>query len=152
MTDAEKAAGTSVESGAAIERELRRLLRRARAYSVELARLAHPGLDPAVHALLVDIFERGTVRAADLADERGVTKGVISRQVRSLEHLGLLARQPDESDARAHTLVLTVAGRRAVRRSQAARQRALEALLQGCTEAELAEMARSFERFNDLLE
>jgi DNA-binding MarR family transcriptional regulator len=49
-------------------------------------------------------------------------------------------------------LALTTAGRRAVRRSQAVRRQAVETLLHSCTAEELAEMARSFERFNNLLE
>jgi DNA-binding MarR family transcriptional regulator len=134
-----------------IERELRRLLRRARAYSVELARSVHPDLEPAVYALLVDILTKSPARAADLAEDLGVTKGVVSRQVRSLERLGLVERGPDSSDARAHILVVTPAGRRAVRRAQAARREAVERLLRSCDPDELAGMAAALSRINELL-
>ncbi|UQX88951.1 MarR family winged helix-turn-helix transcriptional regulator [Jatrophihabitans telluris] len=135
-----------------IERELRVLLRRARAYSTELARSVHPDLDPAVYALLVDIADYAPARAADLAAERNVTKGVISRQVRTLEDLGLVERRPDETDARAHTLVLSTTGRRALRRSQNLRHAAMRRLLAGCTPEELSLIAASLAHFNSLME
>lgn len=155
MTTVQPARPTPAEESAdiaAIERELRILLRRVRSYSIELARSVHPALDPAVYALLVDIADSCPVRAADLAEERNVTKGVISRQVRALEDLGLLERRPDPTDARAHTLVPSAAGRRAVRRAQALRHQAMQRLLAGCTADELAAMAHAFSRFNSLAE
>lgn len=135
-----------------IERELRRLLRRVRQYSIDLAASVHPDLDPAVYGLLIDIYDSRTARAADLAEDRGVTKGVISRQVRGLEDLGLVERQLDPSDARAQILVVSATGRRAVKRTQTARHEALEQLLDASSPQELAAMAQAFANFNDLLE
>ncbi len=137
---------------AVIERELRRLLRRARIYSTQLARQVHPALDPAIYGLLVDIGDKAPARAADLADELGVTKGVISRQVVALERLGLIERRPDATDARAHTLVLSAAGRRAIARSQAQRHERMEQLLGACDAEELAQIAGGLTLLNGLLE
>ena len=135
-----------------IERELRRLLTRARSYAVDVARAVHPDLDPAVYSLLVEIAEHPPTRAVDLAEERGITKGVVSRQVGTLERLGLIGREPDPTDARAHILLPTAAGKRAVRRSQQARRAAIERLLSGCTPDELAGIAAALSRFNELME
>lgn len=145
--------GNSAQTSVAvIERELRRLLTRARSFSVEVARSVHPDLDPAVYALLVEIAENPPARAVDLAEQRGITKGVISRQVSSLERLGLIRRDTDPSDARAQILLPTPAGRTAVRRTQVARRAYTERLLRSCTPAELATMAASLVRFNELME
>lgn len=145
----------TIESGVAltavIESELRRLLSRSRSFSVELAQMVHPDLEPAQYVLLVQLAEQGQVRAVDLANLRGVTKGVVSRQVDVLERLGLLDRKPDPSDARARVIVLTAAGRRAVRRAQAARREYMNRLLERCGEDELVAIAQSLRRLNELM-
>jgi DNA-binding MarR family transcriptional regulator len=135
-----------------IERELRRLVRRVRRYSTDLARLVHPNLDPALYSMLVDLVERGPSRAADIAIEQGVTKGVVSRQVRSLDQLGFLRRLPDPTDARAQILAVTPAAEVAVARAQAARRAAIDRLLDASTDDELTAMATALSRFNDVME
>lgn len=137
---------------AAVERELRRLLRRLRRYSNEMARSVHPDLDPAVYGLLVDIVENDDVRAVDLAQDRAVTKGVISRQVRQLETMGLLERRPDPSDARAQVLVATGTGRAAVAEAQSRRREWTERLLRGSTAADRAAYVEVLTRFNNVME
>jgi len=144
-----------MESGAAltavIETELRRLLSRSRSFSVELAQMVHPELDPALYVLLVQLAEHGQVRAVDLANLRGVTKGVVSRQVGVLRRLGLLDRTPDPSDARAQVIVLTPAGRRAVRRAQAARREYMKRMLERCSEDELVAISQTLRQLNELM-
>lgn len=135
-----------------IERELRRLTARSRSFSVEVARSVHPDLDPAPYALLVDIAEAGQLRAADLVEVRGVTKAAVSRQVRALERLGLLRRDSDPTDARAHTLIVTPEGHCAVRRWQLARRRYTERLLTSCSDQELATIAAALCQLNELME
>jgi DNA-binding MarR family transcriptional regulator len=147
-----RAALSELDQVAGVERELRRLLLRLRRYSTELARSVHPDLDPAVYALLVDIADGGPSRAAELADQRGVTKGVISRQVRELERLGLVQRQPDPSDARAQILVVSPDGREAVERAQVLRRKAVHRLLESTTPQDLEAMVQALTRFNDLME
>jgi DNA-binding MarR family transcriptional regulator len=81
-----------------------------------------------------------------------VSKGAVSRQVRALERLGLLRRDCDPCDARAHTLVATAEGRRAVRRWQTARRRYTQRLLNSCSAEELAMIAASLTQLNQLME
>jgi DNA-binding MarR family transcriptional regulator len=135
-----------------IERELRRLHARARSFSAELTRSVHPDLDPAPYALLVDIAEAGQLRAADLVEVRGVTKAAVSRQVRALERLGLLRRAADPTDARAHMLIVTPEGHRAVRRWQLARRRYTQRLLDSCSDEQLATIAAALSQLNQLME
>ncbi|NDZ88376.1 MarR family transcriptional regulator, partial [Streptomyces sp. SID10115] len=78
-----------------LERELSLLLRRARASSGEMARQVHPDLEPAAYGLLVCLDDSGPQRATDLAAFIGVGKATMSRQLRALEELGLVAREPD---------------------------------------------------------
>jgi DNA-binding MarR family transcriptional regulator len=137
---------------AAIEREMRHLLSRARRLAAEMSRSIHPELDPALYALLVDLEEIGPVRAADLAEARGVTKGVISRQVLALEHRRMVTRQTDDADGRAQILVVTATGAEAVAMYQARRRGTLQHLLQQASRDELALISQALRRFNDLLE
>ncbi len=141
-----------LEQVADVERELRRLLRRLRRYSAEMARTVHPDLEPAVYGLLVDISDAEATRAVDLAQDRGVTKGVISRQVRQLETMELIVRRPDPVDARAQVLVATARGRAAVQEAQGRRRERIDRLLTGSTSAERAAYVEVLTRFNDLME
>ena len=107
----------------ALERELTVLFRRARAKSGEMARAVHPELEPAAYGLLARLDEAGRLRATELAAFIGVGKATMSRQLRALEHLGLIAREPDPADGRAWLVHLTDEGRarfRAVRNARRA--------------------------------
>lgn len=157
MAIAEHAATTaqresSLENVRTIERELRRLLARARSLSTHTAAAVHPQLDPALYALLMDIVVGAPVRSVDLAQSRGVSKSVISRQVAALEKLGLIGRQPDPTDARASIITLTRDGRAAARTIDTARRKHLKRLFDDLSSEDLALIAQSLGRLNDVLE
>jgi DNA-binding MarR family transcriptional regulator len=149
--DAKPGMDPDVDLAEFIEGELRTLLSRARSFSVELAQVVHPDLEPAVYVLLVQMAERGEVRAVDLAALRGVTKGVVSRQVDTLRQMGLIERRSDPADGRARTIVLTRAGRAAVRKAQRARHAYVERMLQQCSPAEKKAIARTLVRLNEIM-
>ncbi|KOT47448.1 MULTISPECIES: MarR family winged helix-turn-helix transcriptional regulator [Streptomyces] len=146
-------AGTDEPSGVdqvflSLERELAVFLRRARATSGELARAVHPELESAAYGLLVRLADAGQQRATDLAGYFGVGKATMSRQLRALEDLGLIAREPDPADGRAVLVRLTDEGHdrfscvRNSRRAQYARQ------LASWDRREVAELARLLHRLN----
>lgn len=135
-----------------IEEQLRRLLARARALSTHVAAAAHPQLEPAIYATLMEIVRQAPIRSVDLAARRGVSKSVISRQVADLERLGFIGREPDPDDARASVIVPTNSGRKAARTGDAARRAYLERLLHGLPSDELARIAASLTTLNDALE
>ena len=81
-----------------LERELTVLFRRARANQGEMAREVHPDLESAAYGLLVRLEECGRQRATELAAYIGVGKATMSRQLRALEELGLVAREPDPAE------------------------------------------------------
>jgi DNA-binding MarR family transcriptional regulator len=135
-----------------LERELAVFLRRARASSGEMAREVHPDLEPAAYGLLVRLEDGGPQRATDLAGYFGVGKATISRQVRALDVLGLIARTPDPADGRASLLQLTPEGRERFTRVREARRASYGRKLAAWDRAEIAELARLLHQLNELAE
>jgi len=134
----------------ALEREITVLLRRARAASGELARAVHPELESSAYGLLVRLAEAEPERATDLAAYFGVGKATMSRQLRALEDLGLVAREPDPADGRAFLVRLTDEGRERFSRVRTARRERYLRQLASWDRAEVAELARLLHRLNDL--
>ncbi|MEU6255013.1 MarR family transcriptional regulator [Streptomyces sp. NPDC047043] len=132
----------------ALERELTVLLRRARANQGEMAREVHPDLESAAYGLLVRLDECGSQRATELAAYIGVGKATMSRQLRALEDLGLVAREPDPADGRAWLVALTKEGHDRVSRVREARRARYAGRLADWDQREVAELARLLQRLN----
>ncbi|MFF0743915.1 MarR family winged helix-turn-helix transcriptional regulator [Streptomyces sp. NPDC004111] len=132
----------------ALERELALFLRRARANSGVLAREVHPDLEPAAYGLLVRLDEADRQRATELAAWFGVGKATMSRQLRALEELGLVAREPDPADGRASLILLTAEGRERFRRVRDARRASYVQKLADWDRTEVAELARLLHQLN----
>ena len=136
----------------ALERELTVLMRRARAKQGEMARAVHPDLESAAYGLLVRLDECGRQRATELAAYIGVGKATMSRQLRALEDLGLVAREPDPADGRAWLVHLTEEGRRRVQRVREARRARYVSQLAHWDRREVAELARLLQQLNQGME
>ncbi|GAA2318619.1 MarR family transcriptional regulator [Streptomyces kunmingensis] len=132
----------------ALERELTVFLRRARASSGEMAREVHPDLEPAAYGLLVRLEECGAQRATELAAYIGVGKATMSRQLRALEDLGFVAREPDPADGRAWLISLTERGRADFGQVREARRMRYVRQLAGWDRVEVAELARLLHQLN----
>jgi DNA-binding MarR family transcriptional regulator len=132
----------------ALERELTVFLRRARANSGEMAREVHPDLEPAAYGLLVRLEECGAQRATELAGYIGVGKATMSRQLRALEELGFVGREPDPADGRAWLVSLTESGREHFGRVRDARRMRYVRQLDGWDRREVAELARLLHQLN----
>ncbi|WP_405822087.1 MarR family transcriptional regulator [Streptomyces sp. NBC_01390] len=132
----------------ALERELTVFLRRARANSGEMAREVHPDLEPSAYGLLVRLDECGRQRATELAAYIGVGKATMSRQLRALEELGLVAREPDPADGRAWLVHLTDEGRARFRTVREARRARYVRQLAAWDRVEVAELARLLHQLN----
>ncbi|MFF4352769.1 MarR family winged helix-turn-helix transcriptional regulator [Streptomyces sp. NPDC001530] len=158
MHDNGNGGGQRVESAAsgsgvdqefpALERELTVFLRRARASSGEMAREVHPDLESSAYGLLVRLDECGRQRATELAAYIGVGKATMSRQLRALEDLGLVAREPDPADGRAWLVHLTEEGRVRFRKVREARRARYVRQLAGWDPREVAELARLLHQLN----
>ncbi|MFJ9039547.1 MarR family winged helix-turn-helix transcriptional regulator [Streptomyces sp. NPDC102406] len=131
-----------------LERELTVFLRRARASSGEMAREVHPDLEPAAYGLLVRLEECGAQRATALAAYIGVGKATMSRQLRALEELGFVSREPDPADGRAWLVSLTERGRVDFGRVREARRMRYVRQLAGWDRSEVAELARLLHQLN----
>jgi DNA-binding MarR family transcriptional regulator len=133
----------------ALEHELAVFLRRARASSVEVAREVHPDLEPAAYGLLLRLADAGQQRATDLAAYFGIGRATMSRQLRALESLGLVAREPDPDDGRAWLVRLTPEGRERFTRIREARRARYVRRLASWDRGEIAELARLLHRLNE---
>lgn len=142
--------GGTDETMDALERELAVLFRRARASSGEMASEVHPELEPAAYGLLVRLQETGPERATFLASYFGVGKATMSRQLRALEELGLVRREPDPADGRALLVELTDEGRARFTRVRDARRQRYLRRLAGWDLHDVSELARLLHRLNDL--
>ena len=134
-----------------LERELTFLFRRARANQGEMAREVHPDLESAAYGLLVRLDEYGRQRATELAAYIGVGKATMSRQLRALEDLGLIAREPDPADGRAWLVDLTDEGRRRVTHVREARRARYVTQLSHWDRREVAELARLLQQLNGVI-
>ncbi len=145
---------TMVSHGPAehLERELAVLLRRARGISGQLARELHPDLEPGAYGLMLRVALEGGARATDLAAYLGIGKPTISRQLATLERLGLVERSRDAEDARAQVVTLTAAGAAQVEEVRAARRAHVHAMLSGWTDDDVELLAGLLGRFNRVSE
>jgi DNA-binding MarR family transcriptional regulator len=151
-THAVETAGTdSNEFIADVEQEITILLRRGRAVSGEMAREIHPDLDQHAYGLLHRLAEVGPCRPSDLAAHFGIGKATTSRQLACLEDLGLVSRQPDPHDGRAHLLGLTEEGRTRLYRVRAIRQLRMRQRIATWPQEDIATFARLLARFNQTL-
>jgi DNA-binding MarR family transcriptional regulator len=132
------------ESLNVIQRELTAFARRARAAAARL----HPELPLVSYTLLAHIDDQHGCRATDLAAHYMLDKSTVSRQVGTLEKLGLVERHPDPDDHRIQVLHPTEAGTRALASTQASRQAAYQRRLADWTADDLARFAEYLLRYN----
>lgn len=113
-----------------------------------MAREVHPDLESAAYGLLVRLEECGRQRATELAAYIGVGKATMSRQLRALEQLGLVARAPDPADGRAWLVDLTEEGRTRVSRVREARRERYVSHFSHWDRVEVEELARLLHQLN----
>jgi DNA-binding MarR family transcriptional regulator len=134
-----------------LEGEVGVLIRRIRRVIHERARAVHEDMQPTSYLLLAWLIDEGPVRASAIAENFGIDKGAISRQIQHLDDLGLVTRAPDPDDGRAS---LIAASDDAVHRmSDVAdhRRKWLDEQLGGWSAAELSEFVDSLARYNSAL-
>ena len=136
-----------------LEVELSRLLRRARSAQQRTAAEVHPDLDSAGYAVLVAVRELaatgGGARGGDISDVLGLHKSTTSRNLTTLEELGLVERVPDPSDARARQVRLTTAGAEALDKVATGRRERLRARLASWEAQDVTDLARLLRLLND---
>ncbi|MFE6869099.1 MarR family winged helix-turn-helix transcriptional regulator [Kitasatospora sp. NPDC057692] len=135
----------------AVEREVGVLFRRGRARMSELSRRVHPQLEGMAYSLLSHIEQTGSVRVTDVGVHFAVGKATVSRQIRALEELGLLAREADPQDRRSARVSLTEDGRRRFLAARTARMGRVRELMEDWPEEDVVRFAELLHRFNDVV-
>ncbi|GAA4781646.1 MarR family winged helix-turn-helix transcriptional regulator [Microbacterium gilvum] len=102
----------------AVEAEFSELMTQVRRIIHQHAERVSPGLNPGAYKIFTSIVRHGPVTSSDMVDRMAVDKGQLSRTIRELEGLGLIARTPAPSDRRVSLLEATPEG---IRRLEAAR-------------------------------
>ncbi|QAY74858.1 MarR family transcriptional regulator [Agromyces protaetiae] len=97
--------------------------------------------------LLAALEASGPSSISDLAPRIGVDQPRTSRLAKAAIDVGHVRREVDPTDARRSILVITEAGREALKATLGRRRAAVETALEGFTEAERAEFARLLARF-----
>lgn len=131
-----------------VEHELAVLLRRARAFSGQLARGFHPDLDAGAYALMIWLDDVGSARLTDMAAFFGVGKPTVSRQIQLLERLDLVTRTVDDTDRRAQTLSLTPSGAARLHLVRGTRRDRFRTMLAPWPEADVAALGELLARLN----
>ncbi|MFG3050593.1 MarR family winged helix-turn-helix transcriptional regulator [Kitasatospora sp. NPDC048239] len=135
----------------AVEREVALLFRRGRARVAEMSRRVHPRLEGMAYSLLAYIEQAGPVRVTDVGVHFAVGKATVSRQIRALEELGLVAREADPQDRRAALVSLTADGRRRFLEARGARMARVREVMGGWPEEDVVRFAELLHRFNDVV-
>ncbi|MEZ0094156.1 MarR family winged helix-turn-helix transcriptional regulator [Streptacidiphilus sp. EB129] len=136
--------GERAEAVDAIQRELTAFARRARS----LASQIHPGLTLVTFTILDHLNERGGCRGTDLAAHFMLDKSTVSRQVASLEKLGLVERTADPEDLRGQIIRPSTQGADLLRQVLDQRHRAYLQRLRDWDKDDLERFAAYLARYN----
>jgi DNA-binding MarR family transcriptional regulator len=130
-----------------IEQELTLLVRRAQKVHLRGSPTEHV-VERAAYAILAWLHDTGPLRPSALAAHFHLDASTISRQVASLEHAGLITREPDAEDRRACRLRLTGHGRTVLTTTRPERRGVVRELLQSWSPGDLANFASLLAAFN----
>lgn len=145
----ERASGTAIAS---VEEQFTILYTRVRAGMRDRASRVHPELQPLGFIVLNTLVRCGPTHAGVIAERLDLDKGMMSRQVRQLEGMGLIARESDPNDRRAAYLVATVDAHDRVAAVRLADQKSLHAGLADWQLGDLEKLVELLERLNTLSE
>lgn len=135
---------TADETLADFQAHLNLIFVRARTMWKESAVRVHPDLHPAGYKLLAYIARSGEVSAHRLAEVFDMDKSMVSRQIRTLEDLGLLHSRPDERDGRLRLLTVTAQAQAVLLQLRAENADRLRAVLADLTEDEIHAASKAF--------
>ncbi len=105
------------------------------------------GVDELTYPVLSALARTGPRSAADLAPDVGVDRSGVTRRASRLEAAGLIRREADPDDRRAHLLVLTEQGQRAVAELRARLAAHIMASLSSWPPGEAEAFAQHLRRF-----
>lgn len=149
-----RAPQTLTEAAAALERAVPMLVRWFTRSDVKRSMLADtdPNLSWTDAWMLGRITDAGPFRLSELADWQEVDRSTMTTQVRRLEDLGLVSRDPDPRDGRAALVSATPTGAARHRRTKQTARSLYEKLLADWSEDDLRAAAQVARRLTDTLE
>ena len=133
----------------ALSEQMVRLTRAGHAMRVQIAARDDAGIEWAAYALLFHLVTGGPHRPSALAELACVDPSTVSRQVADLVRAGLVERDPDPADGRAHRLVATDAGHALYAARRERRVRTFARIVAGWDERDVATLTDLMARFND---
>ncbi|HWI31863.1 MAG TPA: MarR family transcriptional regulator [Microbacterium sp.] len=98
------------EAVRALEVEFGELASQFRRHMQDTANRISPGMLPGAYKVLGTIARLGPITLSALAESLVADKGLVSRTIRELEGLDLVARTPDPADGRSSLLSITASG------------------------------------------
>ncbi|MEV7558371.1 MarR family winged helix-turn-helix transcriptional regulator [Streptomyces sp. NPDC048331] len=104
-------------------------------------------VDDVTYPVLSALARTGPRSAADLAHDVGVDRSGVTRRASRLENAGLIRREPDPTDRRAHLLVLTEEGQLVVAELRARLADHITTSLSSWPPGEAESFARHLRRF-----
>lgn len=112
-----------------------------------------PRADYLTLARLASVLEgEGPCRPSDLAHAEGLDPSTMSRRVASLVERGLVEKETDPDDRRAHRLRLSAAGEEALHAERARRVALVTDALAGWDESDKDDLARLLGQLSDTLD
>ena len=149
-----RASAAAADAAAALERAVPMLVRWFTRSDVKRSMLAdaEPALSWTDAWLLGRITDTGPVRLSELADWQEVDRSTMTTQVRRLEVLGLVDREPDPRDGRAVLVRATRAGAARHRRTKQTARSLYEKLLADWSTDDLRAAAQVARRLQETLE
>jgi len=135
---------------AEVEEQFTALYRQVKAKMRQRASLVHPDLPVMGYVILTTLKRCGPTHAGALIETLGMDKSLLSRQLRGLEELGLVEREPDAADKRSSILTLSEVGRERVTTVQTADREALYGQLRDWEVGDLNRLAELLSRVNEL--
>ncbi len=114
----------------AVESAFAELMTQVRRIITTNAARVSPGMLPGAYKVFTMIADKGPLTSRVIAERLYIDKGQLSRTVKELEDLGLIARTADPSDGRSHLLEVTAEGRRRLEQARAPQEHGLAAALE----------------------
>ncbi|GAB3104485.1 MarR family winged helix-turn-helix transcriptional regulator [Lysobacter terrae] len=128
--------------------ELNILMSTARAFAVHAAASFQPELSSSAFQILQWLHARGPTRASQLAEGLAMDRSVISRLIKQLRQLELVAVSPDDGDRRGVTVSISSSAQSKVAAAMTSKGELFEARFRGWSEGDVRKLTELLHQVN----